>query len=795
MNSTDRDRNPVNSANPNGQHSAWRWFFKSILKQVLNSIRSLPKLLFFEEATHRYWAIFIILSLVAVIYYVATFFPIPGAVLKTAGAISVFLIYLIHLLNNQNPEDQVKQKASLSVKIALEVCIAAAISFFLFEIEVIGNPASGKDFMIAFVVAITLLSLQIVSGAAGVTQSLNGATKQLKEAADTTRTSAKEGTENVARISSATERIEGIRNDLSIVSGEVWDVALLSKLLEMERRHLDTDNRAVRNAVDSALDTMRVWVKAGEHLMNNAADDAEVQGNSWWRLMETYNREERYDIGRNEVVTNVRNYAFLILRLIDEHITAVKKDNNGKRVVVAQVTPFAPKDFYNYPNGSSDNRYYFDQEFFGTYRRLLSHYLRCDVDVRRVILCAQPDEDDRKNRDLGWKLDEPAKLYIGCKYMNVLPTAIPISASGHKSNDGDKLLAAQFKKHDPAKRLRENVGVYPWIPVYPKATWYNSITKNGVSDTKRDKLWKALANEEQNRHVEISNGARLVSIGGLQNGGNCFETRELFDQVSAQKDNAWKDLDKAVKDCTGSRNKARISTKFNCLNDLSSIAPGHALRSDELLKIVPIVQEIDALLADGTKMGQSASGQSMGISEIWFYWWLVYLEQEQYARTISGPLPTVWARFKSDVLALDSNGGEDVAKCLKRIRLIPLRSRNHADATRCLRNFSYIEEHGILPEFVLIGIADNLDCAMDKVEWKVFFGSEMSEPFHAARIRFDFARSASGSEGLLEKHKKWLNGLWGNDNDDRVTRSFVEAMEKEDDGGLKAFLDAVNAVP
>ena len=791
MNTNAQEQITVNPSDSRQESTRWRRFIawcRRIAEHLWYGLASLFRI-FFAKQQDRYWAIIFAMAVVAWLYLLLSAIFRPSNWLTVAlvfATVFMIVLYLVHLLNNQNPDTTAEKKASVFVKITLEAFIAVVFAFFLVQAGFIPDTSPSENFIIAFVVAITLLSLQIVAGAAGIAESFNIAVKTVEDLSKRSKNSAN-------RISDAAVEIEKIRNEIHIVSTEARNIALMSNLLEINRRHLDPMTEAMCSAVESAVDTMKSWNKKGEDLIDSGNKQT-VQSESWWRLMETYNREERYDIARDEVVTNVRNYAFLILRLIKEHIAAVNEDGNeyhGKRVIVAQVTPFAPKDFYNFPNGSSNNRYYFDQEFFGTYRRLLSHYLRHDdVDVKRIILCAQDPGTVEENRDLGWTLDDPLKLYFGCKRMNVLPTSIPIAASKHQSQNTDKLLAAQFDEHDPAKRLRENVVDYPWVPVYPNP----SGEKLDVPD--KFKPGCVRLEEKQNIYSVRVQNKHLKKHGGDDTQGANLDA--LFGKAEMMKDLAWDVLDKEVAD--KKKRLGRLNTLWEQLNKATICCAKMLLGQNStsqdlcLFEIVPVVQEIDALLANKSEMKQSASGQPMGDAEKWLYWWLVCLEQETYAKPISELLPTVWKRFKSDVLAI--NPGEDISKkeCL---RLVPLRSRKKTNANWIKRDFAYIEENGILPEFVLIGLANDRSSKMNDVRWTVFFGSEMSEPFHAARIRFDFGDAGGrngglGQEkGLLEKHQEWLSALWVQSSVKNVTNNFIKAMEADDDEHLMDFLNSV----
>jgi hypothetical protein len=118
----------------------------------------------------------------------------------------------------------------------------------------------------------------------------------------------------------------------------------------------------------------------------------------WLRFMKTYYFEEAYDIRRKTVVTNGRNFPLMILStvqaILDDGLLA-----NDEALYYFAVTPAHPKDMYNWPHGYIKPRAYFEEEFMGSFHRLLREIVHSDaykarlVHGRFVLTCAESVEE------------------------------------------------------------------------------------------------------------------------------------------------------------------------------------------------------------------------------------------------------------------------------------------------------------------------------------------------------------------------------------------------------------------
>jgi gas vesicle protein len=111
----------------------------------------------------------------------------------------------------------------------------------------------------------------------------------------------------------------------------------------------------------------------------------------WLETCTTYFREESIDIQRRELVTNSRNYTFLLLQTL---MAFLRRCNEGEKVLVYAVTPIHPRDWYNWPHGRNKPRIHYEEDFMRLYRGLLQEIITqysSKLDVTRVVLSAEND--------------------------------------------------------------------------------------------------------------------------------------------------------------------------------------------------------------------------------------------------------------------------------------------------------------------------------------------------------------------------------------------------------------------
>lgn len=126
---------------------------------------------------------------------------------------------------------------------------------------------------------------------------------------------------------------------------------------------------------------------------------------TWLTCFETYFREEAFDVRKGELVTNGRNYPFLLVATLASMLESVPK---GRFLHYHVVTPVNPKDWYNWPHGRMRPKAYCEAEFLSLFRHCLNELLvwsrqNGDRLVHRRYLLTR---DGTIGRDaFGWELD------------------------------------------------------------------------------------------------------------------------------------------------------------------------------------------------------------------------------------------------------------------------------------------------------------------------------------------------------------------------------------------------------
>jgi len=295
------------------------------------------------------------------------------------------------------------------------------------------------------------------------------------------------------------------------------------------------------DSVEQGVEALRAWLFAGDRIRREFAsedpDDDEwcdAARQAWWRTMRVYEKEEVFDVSRQELATNIRNYAFILLAVISEFLCRVKTENERcgnnlsrrLKLVVANVSGFAPKDFYNYPDGAKGNRFYHEAEFFGTYRRALAQVVSDPhvYPIRTVLASPQesgsgePDPEQRKT--LGWAFDSLEKLVLDCARLHAVPWPITDRTKWKGTKDEDfqltqnpskESMAVEFPPdRDPALRMPARIKRYLYAPLF--------VDFGGFSRIKSTWINKALKSERKHEHAflkEIDNamGAPLPKRG------------------------------------------------------------------------------------------------------------------------------------------------------------------------------------------------------------------------------------------------------------------------------------------
>ena len=414
-----------------------------------------------------------------------------------------------------------------------DLAVALAFGFILVYVMEHAPGAEAHDGTVKFtaeqivkvsLVFIVMFSAQIVARASRSVTALAKARRRLAAAEKAFKKTESRLQKSMNEITQVTDDLSKQRN--ALVQARL--AGLAAKILRLKDDAFvaagEYHDEAAR-ALEASLGVTRAWVKASSSLNTgaNGATAETVKGNAiaWWKMMEIYQREETFDVSRFEVATNVRNFAYVLLGNISAFLSRVKvehvappdpdcpdaetspcqtpSENDGDRaahlvpqtgkLVVALVTPFAPKDFYNFPNGNGRFRCYHEAEFFGNYRRVISALFRdrSRIVPLRIFLVSESKSD----ADLGWNLEPVAKMAVDCARMHVVPTPLAttmnqdaftldtlnalyseLSADAAVRGGADdtelmkRFLVAFPPNNHPASRLPTGVKRYLWTPLY-----------------------------------------------------------------------------------------------------------------------------------------------------------------------------------------------------------------------------------------------------------------------------------------------------------------------------------------
>lgn len=264
-------------------------------------------------------------------------------------------------------------------------------------------------------------------------------------------------------------------------------------------------------AVTPGLGALRAWVQVGKELEDDPARAA------WWQVMSVYHQEEVYDVSSQEIATNVRSYAYILLAVVSRLLGSLTDD---EKLVIANASAFAPKDFYNFPNGQKGNRFYHEAEFFGIYRRLLAAItVDSNVDPYRIVFADPamklppnvrtqsngPGSDQVAPRreavgdgsQLGWHLDPIWKLILDCARLHIISWPIVGPRSSSEGEDFTPMErraewgAAFPVESDPARRLPYTTTKFLWAPTYADVSnLFREVTQYHTREEWLKRVWE-----------------------------------------------------------------------------------------------------------------------------------------------------------------------------------------------------------------------------------------------------------------------------------------------------------------
>jgi hypothetical protein len=226
------------------------------------------------------------------------------------------------------------------------------------------------------------------------------------------------------------------------------------------------------------------------------------------RCCSTYFKEEAFDIKRKELITNVRNYTFLLAQTLMAYLKNCKSD---EKILFYAVTPIHPKDWYNWPHGRDKPRVHFEGDLMKFYRRLLQGIIKHNeyskkVEIARVVLFVN---DDNLRNSFNWSLSNHRYIEEQLSNWTILDIPIPFSSLENINKQLNSFYSQLFEQHN----INEKDDIFI-IPLYcekllnkkhynikPHEEWETTI-KN-IINNKLDQIKQQLKSQVETNYYEV----------------------------------------------------------------------------------------------------------------------------------------------------------------------------------------------------------------------------------------------------------------------------------------------------
>jgi len=178
--------------------------------------------------------------------------------------------------------------------------------------------------------------------------------------------------------------------------------------------------------VSQGLKSVSVNLKAWANLRHGWADDLYLE-RVWLNNLQTYFREEAFDTKRAEIVTNARNYPFLLASTLLSFIEVANPPPPGKSptVLFHAVTPIHPRDWYNWPHGRDKPRAHYECDFMRLYRGLLQEIAKEYKDKVEIVRYVLSADKDVVRKCFSWPLPNFGNAYDNLENWRVLDIPVP----------------------------------------------------------------------------------------------------------------------------------------------------------------------------------------------------------------------------------------------------------------------------------------------------------------------------------------------------------------------------------
>ena len=216
------------------------------------------------------------------------------------------------------------------------------------------------------------------------------------------------------------EAVSTLKRDLVATASAT--IGALENVLKTDRTYDTKLLGKQAPAVTAGLKAMGLTYSAWVDRFNTEKD---LAAKVWLAAFPTFHREVAFDLNSGEIVTNSRNFCFLLLSAVSEML----EHSDGATLVYHHITPVHPKDWYNWPHGYTTHLY-FENDFIGVYHRslaLLKTWATGKKLLHKRYILSVPD---RTNCPFGWSLPEEHEFKESEKF-HLLHFAVPLDKWPH----------------------------------------------------------------------------------------------------------------------------------------------------------------------------------------------------------------------------------------------------------------------------------------------------------------------------------------------------------------------------
>ena len=363
------------------------------------------------------------------------------------------------------------------------------------------------------------------------------------------------------------------------IANEVVAVLCEGKFIDKNIR----DNKEYKDTVYEGMDTLRYNLQEWGQLISNPTND-DALTRVWLNYFKTYFREESFDIKRKELVTNGRNYPFLLTTTLLSFLKSIEGAAN-KKVVYYTVTPVHPKDWFNWPYGKKHPRAYFEANFMRLYRTALKEILKeykdkDKLDHGRFLLVAQKDD---VAKSFNWTLDlittiQLIKLSdwhlidcpVTCEDLNELPEL-------------KNVFAILLEKWGKTEELI--------VPMFCT----NTSIYNGITDEKLKKAYKSLITKYEKSTYDNTIEPIITKKKNFYKEQLEANIRALYDNIKENKNaiNILETIMETIAAINSQNSKITFSSFCENIQKLSMLYPEYHIAIQDILKYAMYLKNED----------------------------------------------------------------------------------------------------------------------------------------------------------------------------------------------------------